>query len=450
MAKLQASCPICGRDLRAGGDWRGAAADEKVEPLWRNIVCSEICYLQLSRGNTTAPETKQGTGEAAGPDGPQVDQVQAALIDETTGRVIPFTGRSRRSYHRPGRAHSLHLPAHHSAESIAPLIRLAESSGPDSSFTHMVMGSMLHSVGLYDSALEELNEALRIDPSSQTARLHKGYVLERKGRHTEAAEQFRLLMDQHADWAEAYVGLGISLYGLGEVEGAVNQFSLALEIDPRNICAMLNKAVAYNNQGLFYLAEKVVRQLLAVDPGSAEGRLCLGAVLLERGTLAEAEAEFRQVTELQERNADGHYYLGETRWRSGRRGPALTAFRRATELNPRDPDGHYKVGILLLEKGDAPGAARSLTRALELDEGDLEARFHLGMSLSMMGRLEEAHDHLEMVRQVTPDLPEVNLCLAFVFYKMGKQQQALQLFSRYKDEQQELVQRLLRLAGLKK
>jgi hypothetical protein len=55
-----------------------------------------------------------------------------------------------------------------------------------------------------------------------------------------------------------------------------------------------------------------------------------------------------------------------------------------------------------------------------------------------------------MVRQVAPDLPEVNLCLAFVHYKMGRQQRALQLFNRYKDEQQELAERLLRLAGLKK
>jgi tetratricopeptide (TPR) repeat protein len=439
MVKLTDSCPICGGDIKGGTGAPGSDPAEKVEPLWRNIVCSEICYLQLSRGKA----------EPTDPD-PQAGPMEAAMADQASGRVIPFTGRSRRAYNHPGAAHRLHLPAHHSADSIAPLIRLAESSGPDSSFTHMVMGSMLHSVGLYERALEELNEALRIDDSSQTARLHKGYVLERMGRHAEAAEQFRILMDEHSDWAEANVGLGISLYGQGEVESAVNQFSLALEMDPKNICAMLNKAVAYNNQGLYYLAEKVVRQLLAVDPDSAEGRLCLGAVLLERGALGEAEAEFRQVIELQDRNADGHYYLGEVRWRAGRREPALTAFRRAADLNPRDPDGHYKVGVLLLEQGDAAGAARSLKRALDLDEGDLEARFHLGLSLSMVGRLEEAHDHLEMVRQVAPDLPEVNLCLAFVYYKMGEQQQAMQLFSRYKDEQQELAERLLRLAGLKK
>jgi len=423
MVKLANSCPVCGGDMGAGGG--GAGAEQKVEPLWRNIVCSEICYLQLSRGN-------RGATPANGLSDSEPDSVVAAMAGESQGRVIPFTGRSRRAYHRPGAAHRLHLPAHHSADSIAPLIRLAESSGPDSSFTHMVMGSMLHSVGLYERALEELNEALLIDPCSQTARLHKGYVLERMGRHTE------------------YVGLGISLYGQGEVEGAVNQFSLALEIDSKNICAMLNKAVAYNNQGLYYLAERVVRQLIAIDPDSAEGRLCLGAVLLERGALGDAEAEFRQVIELQERNPDAHYYLGEVRWRSGRREPALSAFRRATDLNPRDPDGHYKVGILLLEQGDAEGAARSLARALELDEGDLEARFHLGMSLSMVDRLEEAHDHLELVRQVAPELPEVNLCLAYVFYRMGQQQRALQLFNRYKDERQELAARLLRLAGLKK
>jgi len=257
-------------------------------------------------------------------------------------------------------------------------------------------------------------------------------------------------MEAHPDWAEAYVGLGISLYGQGEVEGSVNQFSLALEIEPKNICAMLNKAVAYNNQGLYYLAERVVRQLIAIDPDSAEGRLCLGAVLLERGALVEAESEFRLVIELQENSADAHYYLGEVRWRAGRREPALTAFRRATDLNPRDPDGHYKVGILLLEQGDAQGASRSLARALELDEGDLEARFHLGISLSMVDRLEEAHDHLVMVRQVAPELPEVNLCLAFVYYKLGQQKRALQLFNRFKGQQQELAQHLLRLAGLKK
>lgn len=441
MVKLANSCPVCGGDIRAGAGREGT--EQKVEPLWRNIVCSEMCYLRLSRRNRPPASPGGSADEEANP-------VEAFMAEEIQGRVIPFTGRSRRTYHRPGAAHRLHLPAHHSADSIAPLIRLAESSGPNTSFTHMVMGSMLHSVGLYERALEELNEALRIDPFSQTARLHKGYVLERMGRHTEAADQFRRLMEEHPDWAEAYVGLGISLYGQGEVDGAVNQFSLALEIDPKNICAMLNKAVAYNNQGLYYLAERVVRQLIAIDPDSAEGRLCLGAVLLERDALGEAEAEFRQVVELQDRNSDAHYYLGEVRWRSGRREPALNAFRRATDLDPRDPDSHYKVGILLLEQGDADGAARSLSRALELDEGDLEARFHLGMSLSMVGRLEEAHDHLELVRQVTPDLPEVNLCLAYVFYRMGQQQRALQLFDRYQSEQQELAARLLRLAGLKK
>lgn len=438
MATKRSSCPICGEEIKQAARRTDAGAGT-VEPLWRNIVCSEVCYQRLS--GDAAAEENQGSA---------LEPLQTALAEETVGRVIPFTGRSRREYNRPAAAHRLHLPAHHSPDSIAPLIRLAESSGPDSSFTHMVMGSMLHSVGLYQRALEELNEALRIDPFSQTARLHKGYVLERMGRHAESGEQFRTLMDDHPDWAEAYVGLGIALYGQGEVERAVNQFSQALEIDSRNICAMLNKAVAYNNQGLYYLAERVVRQLLAVDPDSAEGRLCLGAVLLEREALADAEAEFRQVIELQDGNADGHYYLGEVRWRMGRRDQALSCFRRAADLSPRDPDGHYKVGVLLLEKGDAAGAARSLARALELDEGDLEARFHLGLALCMEGRLQEAHDHLEMVRQVAPELPEVNLCLAFAFYKMGQQQRALELFNRYKDDQEDLAEHLLRLAGLKK
>jgi tetratricopeptide (TPR) repeat protein len=410
-----------------------------VEPLWRNIVCSEICFLQLSRGAS-------GGDEESSTD----DPVGRALAEETEGRVIPFTGQSRRAYSRPGAAHRLHLPAHHSAESIAPLIRLAESSGPDSSFTHMVMGSMLHSVGLFPRALEVLNEALRLDPTSQIARLHKGYVLERMGRHTEAAAEFERLIVDHPGWAEAFVGLGIALYGRGEVDGAVNQFNQALEIDPRNICAMLNKAVAYNNQGLYYLSERVVRQLLAVDPESAEGRLCLGAVLLERGALGEAEAEFRQAIEFQDRNADAHYYLGEVCWRMGRREQALSSFRRAADLEPRDPDGHYKVGVLLFEQGDAAGAARSLTRALELDEGDLEARFHLGMALSMVGRQDEAHDHLVHVRQIAPELPEVNLCLAYVYYRMGRQREAQRLFDRYRDRQKGLADRLLRLAGLRK
>jgi len=135
MVKLDNSCPVCGGDMNNEGQ-----ADEKVRPLWRNIVCSEICYIQLSRraqmsGNV--PEPVEGNPEA----------VVEALGEQTAGRVIPFTGKSRRTYNRPGAAHRLHLPAHHSADSIAPLIRLAESSGPDSSFTHMVMGSMLHSVG---------------------------------------------------------------------------------------------------------------------------------------------------------------------------------------------------------------------------------------------------------------------------------------------------------------
>ena len=128
MVKLTDSCPICGGDIKGGSGAPGSDPTVKVEPLWRNIVCSEICYLQLSRGKA----------EPTDPD-PQAGPMEAAMADQASGRVIPFTGRSRRAYNHPGAAHRLHLPAHHSADSIAPLIRLAESSGPDSSFTHMVM-----------------------------------------------------------------------------------------------------------------------------------------------------------------------------------------------------------------------------------------------------------------------------------------------------------------------
>lgn len=92
-------------------------------------------------------------------------------------------------------------------------------------------GHTLMVKGLFDEALGDLDEAIRINPKSASAYNHRGLVYRKKGDTARAIEEYTLAVSLNPVYALAYSNRGHAYESLGNRKEAIRDFSRALLLD---------------------------------------------------------------------------------------------------------------------------------------------------------------------------------------------------------------------------
>ena len=161
----------------------------------------------------------------------------------------------------------------------------------------------LVAVGRVDEAVEQLEEAIRLDQKRATAHYRLGTALTIQGKRDDAIYYFRQAVDLDSGFAEAHNSLG----GLLQLGGNVVE------------------------------AERHYRRTLQLDPSHGGAHLNLANILLGAERFAEAEAEFRATLALRPESADAYAGLGQALSRQGKRAEAQAAVDRARVLESTRP-----------------------------------------------------------------------------------------------------------------
>lgn len=131
-------------------------------------------------------------------------------------------------------------------------------------------------------------------------------------------------------------------------------------------------------------------EVIAAQPGFAEGHHQLGNALKALGRFEEALPPLEQAARLAPREAAIHLNLGVTRLELRQLPAAENAFRQAIALEPARPEAHNILGHTLLSQGRLGEASTCFHEALRLRPGYAPAHDNLGRLLRMQGRVPEA------------------------------------------------------------
>ena len=210
---------------------------------------------------------------------------------------------------------------------------------------------------LYRRAVAVYRAILAISDDDETARFNLGLALMRSGSPTEADEAFRPLLGSRqfgteaafnlavvlksqgklkqaeaqlrrlirtnrtmgsSDLAAAYARLGEVLIDLDDRTGAMEAYTEAARLAPKDVAAWLNLAAAARARGSYGYAVTATRKAAKLSPFNAEIHLRLGNLLLE---LHRATGEDR--------------FLGE----------AVAAWRNSLNVDPSQTDLRQRVEI---------------------------------------------------------------------------------------------------------
>jgi tetratricopeptide (TPR) repeat protein len=158
---------------------------------------------------------------------------------------------------------------------------------PDSADAHYNLANTLALEGKLESAIVELNEALRLQPGLTKARNNLGNVLRTLDRPEEAAEQFAQIPPGDPEFSGAYTNMGLALLDMGRHEDAIAAIQQTLAIEPDTAEAWCNLGVVHHARNELDQAMACYERARELKPDLSKVRMNIGLIHLVRGEFEE-------------------------------------------------------------------------------------------------------------------------------------------------------------------
>ena len=104
----------------------------------------------------------------------------------------------------------------------------------DNFVMHKKYGWALLEAGQIGPAIEQFNEALRINPRDYQAYSHIGYALIKQGKTDEAVDAWQKALEINPDYLDAHLNIGVATTYQGKYDRAIKHFKEVLRINPEH------------------------------------------------------------------------------------------------------------------------------------------------------------------------------------------------------------------------
>lgn len=225
------------------------------------------------------------------------------------------------------------------ADAVLAAYNSALNRRPDDAWLWEGLARFLDTGGNPASAVAAWKRVADARPSHNHTQIKYALALGRAGRGAEALALAKSVAARVPRLSGVQKSLGDILAQLGDFNGAVAQYRLAVGLDPANTDALVN----------------------------------LGTLRMREGAEAEAESLLRRALELQD-NTTAHNSLALLLAKRGDMNGALPHFQKASAALPDNASMHHNVGAVLLNLGRIADAAAEFEAALRLDPSRVDSR----------------------------------------------------------------------------
>jgi tetratricopeptide (TPR) repeat protein len=252
-------------------------------------------------------------------------------------------------------------------------------------------GQNAHERGDLLTAVRHYTAAIASEPSLFQPYYQRAMALMALGRASEAAKDFRKVIELNPSFPAAHRGLGRILLDEGSAEEAGGELARALELDPR----------------------------------LKETRIYLASALLRKGAAAEAAETLRQAIELGEADSLAFALLGVATERAGKVDESLAHFNRAIEMDSSNATAREGRARIMESRGETARAIEDYTLAYRA-QPSTELAVKLAQLHTRAGQPQAA---IQIYRNLVRERPEDFTLRAALIRLMAANDQAEEAFS---------------------
>ncbi len=308
------------------------------------------------------------------------------------------------------------------------------SATPDA---HYALAEALRQSGRTDEALLEIREALRLAPENREAMNNLGRALLDAGRPDEAVTQLKTTVEKFPTFAPALLNLGWAYLTKRELTLAIENFELAIKLDPKlpDVRNFLRRA--YIDRGDELEKAKKGDEALqlwtrasasSLDDPYFEHRA--GRLLLNMGRINEAVTHFE--AELKSGNADpvAEEDLGYALGRAGRKDEALKHLKEALTLQKENVTGLNNIARAMADLGMTAEAIDVFKDVIKQNPAYTDAYNNMAVAYSTLGKHEEALATFKEVLRLRPVSVDAERNLAICYGRLQNLPAAIEHFNR--------------------
>ncbi|HEX4682971.1 MAG TPA: tetratricopeptide repeat protein [Gemmatimonadaceae bacterium] len=252
-----------------------------------------------------------------------------------------------------------------------------------SSEAHRMLGDAYWLVAELERSIEHLEQAVRLSPKDERARLMLARVLEENG---DSGRAERMLVETAAaipSSARSHFRLGRLYAAANRTNDAVREYEAAMSIGlfTGEAPLLLDIGALYHRELDAKGAEAAFARAVAVRPNDGVAHRERGRALLELGRTDAAFVELAAALLVDSKDYESYLTLGQIHLDAGRYAQASRLLTRAIALDPDEPDAYYALSTVLVRSGKSEEAAPHLATFARLQALALDKR-RRGIELS--------------------------------------------------------------------
>jgi tetratricopeptide (TPR) repeat protein len=286
----------------------------------------------------------------------------------------------------------------------------------------------------YREAVPFYRKALAINPKTPGLRLNLGLALFKAGELKEAIPEFEMVRKSvpagSPDQQRVTILIGMSYYGLAEYAKSAPYLKAAADRDPNNLQLLLALEHSYLWSNEFKYVLDVYRQILTLNPDSAEADMVAGEALDQMKDNAGATEMFRAAVKADPKLPNAHFGLGYLLWTQKQYPEAAQEFKAELANDPRHTQSMLYLADAYIQMDQVSAAGPLLQTAIKADASLALAHLDLGIVQSESGHKEEALRELTTAEKMTPNDVNVHWRLARLYRTMGKKEEAKNEFAK--------------------
>jgi putative PEP-CTERM system TPR-repeat lipoprotein len=244
--------------------------------------------------------------------------------------------------------------------------------------------------GEFELAINQLQQALDLDPAHEQARLLVALVYLKKSKADDAITEIRKTLATNPKNAAAHSILGSAFLAKGMSAEGISELNRALELDPGLVDARFKKGIFELSRGNMGEAVAELSAAVHIDPELLNGRVMLASSYLQRNEYAKAMATAQQGIRGQKTDAILFNIIADAYLQQGKHAEAADALRKAKEADPRYDTTYFKLVSLHLLAGEPEKGLTELRTIVELTPENVQALLVLASLLEITGKEKEA------------------------------------------------------------
>jgi tetratricopeptide (TPR) repeat protein len=272
-------------------------------------------------------------------------------------------------------------------------------------------GAALSTKGDDDKAIEDLNEAVRLDPQLAMAFNNRGLAWQKKKKYDQAIQDFTAALDIDPKLYIALKGRALAWLGKRNFERSLADFDAAIGMNPAPAADdFLGRAMARIERKQYDGAISDLDEAIRMQPQpKAVYFLNRSWAWVLKTNYDRALPDLNEAIRLDPTNAVAFNNRGFVYNGKGQYDRAMTDLNEALRLDPNSASGYKNRGITFEKKGDVEKALRDFRKAASIDPRNKDAADgikRLGVGPSASPEPATVASRIDSVNQTRRDPPD--------------------------------------------